>query len=64
MGSRIPPTRVGQYIGNALLLAVIVALGLSVPATAQSKACGLATPAELEAVLGAKVSFSFDPGRN
>lgn len=42
-----------QRVTNAVLLAV-VAFGLAPGLNAQNKACGLATPDELQAVLGTK----------
>jgi hypothetical protein len=43
-------------VGAAILLPAVITLGLCTRANAQGKACSLATPDELQAALGAKVS--------
>jgi len=45
-----------SWVGTAILLPAIITLGLCTRAGAQGKACSLATPDELQAALGAKVS--------
>jgi hypothetical protein len=67
MGAPVPSQTVRRRFGDIILLAALVALSLSGRMEAQSKACSLVTPAELQAALGAQVSDlkgSSRPGMN